>query len=235
MRMKRVIFVALAGAVSLALAAGASAAAPQYGAKCNAAWSGKRGTHDYRLYKKACMTAALAATQAAREAGDSDDDDANVSRATAACREQSPPPRRTKTARAAYRACVSAAVAAQKAYGGRPLTATLAGVSGDATTDQDGTGTAAFTLNQGHGQICYDVTWTGLGVVSGLHIHAASNNAIVVPLDADAVLTDGSAKGCVNGVAKNLIKAIRQHPEQYYVNVHTDEFTAGAIRGTLQT
>lgn len=235
MRMKLVIFVALAGAVSLALAAGASAAAPQYGAKCNAAWSGKRGTHDYRVYKKACMTAALAATQAAREAGDSDDDDANASRATAACREQSPPPRRTKTARAAYRACVSAAVAAQKAYGGRPLTATLAGVSGDATTDQDGTGTAAFTLNQGHGQICYDVTWTGLGIVSGLHIHAASNNAIVVPLDADAVLTDGNAKGCVDGVAKNLIKAIRQHPEQYYVNVHTDEFTAGAIRGTLQT
>ncbi len=74
-----------------------------------------------------------------------------------------------------------------------------------------------------------------LGVVSGLHIHAASNNAIVVPLDADAVLTDGNAKGCVNGIAKNLIKAIRQHPEQYYVNVHTDEFTAGAIRGTLQT
>src|SRR4029077_15657003 len=126
-------------------------------------------------------------------------------------------------------------VAAQKAYGGRPLTATLAGVTGDATTDQDGTGSATLTLNPGHRQICYDVTWTALGVVSGLHIHTAADNAIVVPLDADAVLTDGNAKGCVNGIAKNLIKAIRQHPEQYYVNVHTDEFTAGAIRGTLQT
>ena len=235
MRMKLAVLVALAGTVSLALATGAGAAAPQYGAKCNAAWSGKHGTHDYRVYKKACMTAALAATQAAHEAGDSDDDDANASRAAAACREQSPPPRRTKTARAAYRACVSAAVAAQKAYGGRPLTATLAGVTGDTTTDPDGTGSASLTLNQGHGQICYDVALDGLGVVSGLHIHAAADNAIVVPLDADAVLTDGSAKGCVNGIAKNLIKAIRQHPEQYYVNVHTEEFTAGAIRGTLQT
>ena len=235
MRMKWAILVVLASAVSLVMAAGAGAAAPQYGAKCNAAWSGKRGTHDYRVYKKACMTAALAATQAARTAGDNDDDTANTSRAATACREQSPPPRRTKTARAAYRACVSAAVTAQKVYGGRPLAATLAGVSGDATTDQDGAGSATFTLNQGHGQICYDVTWTGLGVVSGLHIHAAADNAIVVPLDADAVLTDGSAKGCVNGIAKDLIKAIRQHPEQYYVNVHTDEFTAGAIRGTLHT
>jgi CHRD domain len=235
MRIKLGISLVLASAVSLALAAGASAAAPQYGAKCNAAWSGKRGTHDYRVYKKACMTAALAATQAARSTGDSDDDDANASRAVAACKAQFPPPRGTKALRASLRACVSAAVAAQKAYGGRPLTATLAGVSGDATTDQDGTGSATFTLNQGHGQICYDVTWTGLGVVSGLHIHAAADNAIVVPLDADTVLTDGSAKGCVNGVAKNLIKAIRQHPEQYYVNVHTDDFTAGAIRGTLHT
>jgi hypothetical protein len=124
-------------------------------------------------------------------------------------------------------------VAAQKAYGGRPLGAKLAGVTGDATTDQDGAGSASFTLNQGHGQICYEVSWTGLGVVSALHIHAVAGNAIVVPLDADADLADGSAKGCVNA-DKTLVKAIRQHPEQYYVNVHTDEFTNGAIRGTLQ-
>jgi hypothetical protein len=235
MRIKLGILVVLASAVNYLIAGVWFADDPQNGAKCNAAWSGKRGTHDYRVYKRACMTAALAATQAARSAGDNDDDVANASRAVVACKAQFPPPRGTKALRASLRACVSAAVAAQKAYGGRPLTATLAGVSGDATTDQDGSGSAAFTLNQGHGQICYDVTWTALGVVSGLHIHAAANNAIVVPLDADAVLTDGSAKGCVNGIAKNLIKAIRQHPEQYYVNVHTDEFTAGAIRGTLQT
>ena len=235
MRIKFGIFVALASAASLAMAVGANAAPPQYGATCNAAWGGKRGTHDYRVYKKACMTAALTATQAARSAGDSDDDTANTSRAATACRAQFPPPRRTKTARSAYRACVSAAVAAQKAYGGRPLTAALAGVAGDATTDQDGTGSATFTLNQGHGQICYDVTWSALDEVSGLHIHTVTNNAIVVPLDADTVLTDGSAKGCVKGIAKNLIKAIRQNPEQYYVNVHTNTYTAGAIRGTLQT
>jgi hypothetical protein len=235
MRMTFGVSIVLAAALSLAATAGAGAAAPAYGAKCNAAWSGKRGTHDYRVFKKACVAAAISATQAAKTAGDNDDAAADASRAAAACREQFQPPRRSKAARAAYGACVSASVAAQKTYGGRPLAATLAGVAGDVTTDQDGAGTATFTLNQGHGQICYDVTWTGLGVVTALHIHAAADNSIVVPLDADAVLTDGNARGCVAGVAKPLVQAIRQHPDRYYVNVHTDEFPASAIKGTLHT
>ena len=232
MRAKFGIALIVAAVVSLPLVANAGAEAPQYGAKCNAAWKGKHGTHDFRVYMKGCVSAAIAATKAARAAGDNDDDAANSARAAAAC-VQTAPPLRTKTSRAAHRACVSAAVAAQKTYGGRPLAATLAGVSGDTTTDQDGAGTATFTLNQGHGQLCYDVSWTGLRVVSGLHIHALADTSIVVALDADVNLTDGNAKGCVNNVPKKVVKAIRQHPEQYYVNVHTDEFPAGAIRGPL--
>ena len=106
MRRKCVTLVALASMVWLVAGGGAGAAAPQYGAKCNAAWSGKRGTHDYRAYKKGCMAAAIAATRAARTAGDSDDDAANTSRAVAACREQIPPPRRqTRHALGIARAC----------------------------------------------------------------------------------------------------------------------------------
>ena len=233
MRTRLALSVVVVAALSFATATAASAATPaQYGAKCNAAWSGKRGTPAYRVYKKACVAAAVASAEAARTAGDNDDDAANARRAAAACHAQAPL-RNAKATRPAFRACVAAGVAAQKTYGGRPLAATLAGVAGGPTTDPDGAGTATFTLNQGHGQVCYDVSWSGLAVVSALHIHAVADGAIVVPLDPDTDLADGNAKGCVSGVAAKLIKTIRQHPDQYYANVHSDEFPAGAIRGTL--
>lgn len=216
--------------VTAATAEAAAATRKQFGAKCAAAWTGKRGTAAFRTYKKKCVAASIAATKAARAAGDNDDAKANGRRAATACRAQFPAPRTTKLARARFKACVRAAVASQKAYGGRPLHATLAG---DASTDADGMGTATLTLNQGQKQICFDVSWTNIGVVSGLHIHLAADNSIVIGLDGDADLTDGNARSCLEGIAPATVKAIRQHPEDYYVNVHTDEFPSGAIRGTL--
>jgi len=221
--------IAAVATASIAADAGAATRA-QYGAKCNAAWSGKHNTKAFRSYKRHCISAAIAATRAAHNAGDNDNPAANKARATAACRTQFPAPRNTKLKRKAFRACIAAGVSAEKQYGGRPLHATLAG---SPTTDPDGAGTATFTLNQGHGQLCFDVSWTNLGTVTALHIHAVADDSIVVALDADPNLADGNAKACENGVPKKTIMAIRQHPGNYYVNVHTVDFPAGAIRGTL--
>jgi hypothetical protein len=38
--------------------------------------------------------------------------------------------------------------------------------------------------------------------------------------------------GCVHA-PKALIEKIRKHPGNYYLNVHTVQFPAGAIRGQL--
>jgi hypothetical protein len=215
-----------------AVAAGASPP-PRYGATCDAAWTGKHGTASYRAYKKGCVAAGVTAAQGARSADDPEDAAADATRAVAACKAQFPALRGRKTLRAPYRACVAAAVEAQKQYGGRPLAATLAGEAGNPATDQDGGGSATLTLNQGHGQVCYDVVWHGLGVVTGVDIQPTADDSIVVPLDADSVFTDGDAKGCVNGVAGKLVQAIRQDPGAYSMNVRTDEFPVGAIRGAL--
>jgi CHRD domain len=116
--------------------------------------------------------------------------------------------------------------------GGRPLDATLTGaaeVPGPA--DPDGSGTAHLTLNQGRGTVCYRLTFTGLSTPTAAHIHAGPVGVagpIVVPLP----ITQ-STKGCVTGVSRSLVKAIRKHPSAYYVNIHTAEYPAGAIRGQL--
>ena len=38
--------------------------------------------------------------------------------------------------------------------------------------------------------------------------------------------------GCVS-VDRSLVKEIRQSPDEFYVNVHTADFPAGALRGQL--
>ena len=232
MRTKLLITSCLVAAVATAgVAADAGAATKaQYGAKCNAAWSGKRGTKAYRSYKRHCINAAIAATRAAKQAGNNDDAAANKTRATAACKAQFRAPRNTRAKRKAFKACVAAGVSAQKQYGGRPLHATLAG---SPTTDPDGTGSADLTLNQGHGQICFNVAWTGLDntTVSGVQVQALADDSVVATLTDD--FTDGSGKGCTNGIAKKAMMALRQHPDQYYVNVLMGDPGTTAIRGTL--
>jgi CHRD domain len=60
------------------------------------------------------------------------------------------------------------------------------------------------------------------------HIHVGSAGVagpVVVPLDP-------IPGGCVK-VDKNLIAAIKENPSNYYLNVHTGPFPAGAIRGQL--
>ena len=64
------------------------------------------------------------------------------------------------------------------------------------------------------------------------HIHSApatTNGPVVVPLTA---VVNGTSSGCAT-VARGLADAIRKAPQGYYVNVHTNLYTSGAIRGQL--
>jgi hypothetical protein len=80
--------------------------------------------------------------------------------------------------------------------------------------------------------ICYSLTWSGIGTPFAAHIHNGLRGVegpVVVPLSTKAPVKHSA---CV-GVKKSLLAAIKKKPSNYYVNVHTQKYMGGAIRGQL--
>ncbi len=115
---------------------------------------------------------------------------------------------------------------------GRPLSADLLGANEvPGPGDPDGSGTAHVSLNQGLNEVCFDITVENVDPILAAHIHAAPAGVaggVVVNFD----VPNNGLSGCVAADAA-LIKAIRQNPGDYYVNVHNAPFPPGALRGQL--
>ena len=125
--------------------------------------------------------------------------------------------------------------------GGRPLSAELLGSNEVNGGDSDGSGTAHITLNQGQGEVCFEITVEDIDTPTRAHIHrgVAGANGSVVVFFFDTVIPDpipvpDNLTGCVDNVDSDLIKDIRQNPSNYYVNVHNAAFPGGAVRGQLE-
>jgi hypothetical protein len=125
------------------------------------------------------------------------------------------------------------AVVPLSAAGGTTLTTTMTGgQEAPGPGDPDGFGPATIILDRRHGQICFRLEAHLIAPATAAHIHSApagEPGPVVVPLTPP---TNGVSEGCV-AVDRDLIRAIKNHPELYYVNVHNAEFPAGAIRGQL--
>jgi hypothetical protein len=133
----------------------------------------------------------------------------------------------------ALTAALAGPVAAQTR--GAVLTATLTGAAEvPGPGDPDGSGTAFISVNPGTELLCYELTAEDIDTTTGAHIHVAPVDAagpVVVPLIAPGV--DGVSSDCMH-VDRELAIALISHPEDYYVNIHTVPFPAGAIRGQLE-
>jgi hypothetical protein len=140
---------------------------------------------------------------------------------------------------AALVVALAIAAVATAGDGGRHFSTDLTGAEeAPGPGDADATGSADLRLNQGQNRVCFDLEWTDIdGTVVAAHIHeapAGSPGPIVVGLFEGAFAGTDQVSGCVHDVDRSLIKDIRQHPADYYVNVHSDpDFPAGAIRGQL--
>jgi len=117
-------------------------------------------------------------------------------------------------------------------HGGRPLHATLLPGNQSPPVASTGSGTALVTLNQGQGEVCWNIAASGLTspvILAHIHHGAAGVNGPVV---VDFMEPVNGLDGCVHADAA-LVKQIRQNPADYYVNVHTTMFPAGEVRGQL--
>lgn len=115
---------------------------------------------------------------------------------------------------------------------GRPFSAELSGMQEPGGGDPDGMGYVELSLNQGQGTITYTLMVQNIDPAAAAHIHvgaAGSAGPVVLEL---AAPTSGMSSGVIEASAE-LIKAIRQNPENYYVNVHNAMYPAGAVRGQL--
>ena len=116
------------------------------------------------------------------------------------------------------------------------LTADLAGVTeGENPGNPDGSGSATITLDPETGEVCWDMTAEDIGAVTQSHIHTGAegvSGGVLIPLDVDGF--DGTTEGCTSDVAAADIQMVLDNPAGFYVNLHTADFPAGAIRGQLE-
>jgi hypothetical protein len=100
--------------------------------------------------------------------------------------------------------------------------------------DPNGHGAAAVMIPSGT-EICIAVLVNRIGDPTAMHIHentAGENGPIVVPFNPPRRGNPGHASQCVEAPAA-VIDRIRRNPSRFYVNVHTEAFPAGAVRGQL--
>jgi hypothetical protein len=126
-------------------------------------------------------------------------------------------------------AALALAATAATAAPGAPMQIKLTGAD---KGDPAATGTASVTVDAAAGQVCYKVA-TSITNATMAHIHkapAGASGPVVVPF---ANLKEGKTEGCATA-AKPVAEDLLANPADYYVNVHSPAFPAGAVRGQLK-
>jgi CHRD domain len=121
----------------------------------------------------------------------------------------------------------SSAVAATGSF-----TAEATGANEVAGGRDDASASGSFTADSDSGEFCYTITAEGLDDAAAMHIHVGEEGVdgdVVIELDVAQI---GQGEACTEAES-DLLEDIIADPAGYYLNVHTPDFPAGAVRGQL--
>jgi hypothetical protein len=113
------------------------------------------------------------------------------------------------------------------------LTASLSGAAEVPGPGGDGaSGAVRVVLDPDAGQVCFDLTVAGVDTPTAAHLHAGPLE-VVGPVSVTlAPPVAGRAAGCV-AAEPDLVASIVANPGGFYVDVHSDAYRLGAVRGQL--
>ena len=118
---------------------------------------------------------------------------------------------------------------------GRKIAATLTGAAEvPGPGDDNGAGLFEARVNPGTERICYTITASEIDAATAAHIHTGAAGVAGGPvLTLDTPDGDDDDSEDCQDIDRGLAQQLIQNPQNYYVNVHTGPFPAGAIRGQL--
>lgn len=111
------------------------------------------------------------------------------------------------------------------------LVAALDGASETKGGDTDGSGSFSAEIDVESGDVCYVLSVSDIDDALAAHLHAGAAGK-----DGKPVLTlqvTGEDDDLCLAAEPDTLKEIVAAPASYYVNVHTQSFPAGAVRGQL--
>ncbi len=108
------------------------------------------------------------------------------------------------------------------------LTASLSGANETAGGDPDGSGSFTVEMDADAGDFCYTLKAAKVGKFTAAHVHSGAAGS-----DGPPVVTIDLAEDMCLAAEPDVLRPIAAAPESYYVNVHSDEFPKGAVRGQL--
>ena len=99
------------------------------------------------------------------------------------------------------------------------------------------TGTADVEINSDQNELCYELELNGVQNVTVAHIHAGEEGEagpVLINLNYEGNDSGTDNLVCLDGLKESDLEDISEEPGEYYVNVHSEQYPDGALRGQLE-